>query len=246
MILRLTKNKKLSFYIKTPIYIGEKDFDKIEVLLPDSVDDNPTDELIFYIHFVNSNGEFIKTPITIEDKQNQKVGRTIITADLTANEQIFDVYIEMTTPNGDKIGKTNLLQIQVYPLPDEQNRIIPTEEYEQEIDELTEALRQNTEAMNRINEFSNGENGKSAYEIAIDNGFIGTEQEWIESLKGDDGAKGEKGDKGERGEKGETGATGAQGATGANGQDYVLTEQDKKDIAALAIQLLPDSENEEY
>lgn len=29
--------------------------------------------------------------------------------------------------------------------------------------------------------------GKSAYEIAVDNGFVGTEQEWLESLKGKDG-----------------------------------------------------------
>ena len=29
--------------------------------------------------------------------------------------------------------------------------------------------------------------GKSAYEIAVDNGFVGTEQEWLESLKGNDG-----------------------------------------------------------
>ena len=29
--------------------------------------------------------------------------------------------------------------------------------------------------------------GKSAYEIALDNGFEGTEAEWLESLKGKDG-----------------------------------------------------------
>ena len=29
--------------------------------------------------------------------------------------------------------------------------------------------------------------GKSAYEIAVDNGFVGTETEWLESLKGVDG-----------------------------------------------------------
>lgn len=33
----------------------------------------------------------------------------------------------------------------------------------------------------------NGSNGKSAYLIAIDNGFQGTEEEWLESLKGQDG-----------------------------------------------------------
>ena len=30
-----------------------------------------------------------------------------------------------------------------------------------------------------------GTPGKSAYEIAVENGFIGTEKEWLESLKGD-------------------------------------------------------------
>ena len=32
-----------------------------------------------------------------------------------------------------------------------------------------------------------GTAGKSAYEIAVDNGFVGTETEWLESLKGADG-----------------------------------------------------------
>jgi len=35
-----------------------------------------------------------------------------------------------------------------------------------------------------------GENGKSAYEIAKDNGFIGTEQEWLDSLTGKPGKDG--------------------------------------------------------
>lgn len=30
-----------------------------------------------------------------------------------------------------------------------------------------------------------GETGESAYEIAVRNGFVGTEQEWLESLKMD-------------------------------------------------------------
>lgn len=29
--------------------------------------------------------------------------------------------------------------------------------------------------------------GKSAYDIAVENGFVGTETEWLESLKGQDG-----------------------------------------------------------
>ena len=39
-------------------------------------------------------------------------------------------------------------------------------------------------------------NGKSAYEIAVDNGFVGTEQEWLASLKGDKGEDGTSGKNG--------------------------------------------------
>ena len=56
--------------------------------------------------------------------------------------------------------------------------------------------------------------GKSAYEIAKDNGFDGTVEEWLESLKGDTGATGAKGEKGDTGAKGEKGDTGAKGDDG--------------------------------
>ena len=39
-----------------------------------------------------------------------------------------------------------------------------------------------------LDAYTSGEfNGKSAYEIAVEDGFIGTEEEWLLSLKGDDG-----------------------------------------------------------
>ena len=66
--------------------------------------------------------------------------------------------------------------------------------------------------------------GESAYEIAVRNGFEGTEQEWLNSLKGDKGdagaagAKGDKGDAGTAGAKGDTGAAGANGTNGTNGK----------------------------
>lgn len=41
--------------------------------------------------------------------------------------------------------------------------------------------------------------GKSAYDIAVENGFVGTEEEWLQSLKGDTGDKGDIGNKGETG-----------------------------------------------
>lgn len=77
---------------------------------------------------------------------------------------------------------------------------------------------------------SRGAAGKSAYEIALQNGFTGTEADWLTSLKGQKGdtgapgAKGEPGEKGERGEKGEAGETGEKGEkgdTGTPGKDGV-------------------------
>ena len=89
--------------------------------------------------------------------------------------------------------------------------------------------------------------GKSAYEIAKENGFNGTEAEWLASLKGEPGAAGasgkdgengktpyvgdngnwyigaddtgkpSRGAKGEKGDKGDTGAQGIQGIQGEKG-----------------------------
>ena len=39
-------------------------------------------------------------------------------------------------------------------------------------------------------------NGESAYQIALNHGFVGTEAEWLASLKGDKGEKGTNGDDG--------------------------------------------------
>lgn len=91
-----------------------------------------------------------------------------------------------------------------------------------------------------------GEDGKSAYQIALDNGFVGTEVEWLASLQGEQGPEGPQGPKGEdgtmsfedltpeqkeslkgdkgdqgpigpKGDKGNTGETGAQGPQGIKG-----------------------------
>ena len=59
-----------------------------------------------------------------------------------------------------------------------------------------------------------GEAGKSAYDIAVEHGFVGTEEEWLESLRGPQGEKGEQGEQGPQGEKGEQGEAGQDGADG--------------------------------
>lgn len=59
--------------------------------------------------------------------------------------------------------------------------------------------------------------GQSAYALAVQLGYTGSEAAWIASLKGAKGDKGDKGDTGPQGPQGPTGATGARGATGATG-----------------------------
>ena len=41
--------------------------------------------------------------------------------------------------------------------------------------------------LKRIEDAEHGLDGKSAYEIAVEHGYVGTEEEWLESLKGKDG-----------------------------------------------------------
>lgn len=60
-----------------------------------------------------------------------------------------------------------------------------------------------------------GIQGLSAYQVAVQHGFEGTEAEWLISLKGEKGETGPKGDKGNTGEKGATGERGPKGDTGS-------------------------------
>ena len=98
-----------------------------------------------------------------------------------------------------------------------------------------------------------GKNGMSAYEIAVKNGFVGSEQEWLDSLKGEDGqqgSQGEPGPQGPQGAKGDTGAAGPQGLPGEKGEkgdpgrtpergvDY-YTPDDKAEMVAAVLAALP-------
>ena len=59
-----------------------------------------------------------------------------------------------------------------------------------------------------------GKDGKSAFEIAIEHGFVGTEVEWLESLKGVDGKDGVNGKDGCDGRNGADGLPGRDGIDG--------------------------------
>ena len=71
--------------------------------------------------------------------------------------------------------------------------------------------------LQKIQSASKGTDGKSAYEIAVEHGFAGTEAEWLESLKGVDGKDGVNGKDGCDGRNGADGLPGKDGKDGADG-----------------------------
>ena len=79
-----------------------------------------------------------------------------------------------------------------------------------------------TQLLKKLSEMqagANGKDGRSAYEIAIENGFVGTVAEWLESLKGKDGIDGKDGKDGADGLPGKDGTNGKDGLPGKDGRD---------------------------
>jgi len=79
-----------------------------------------------------------------------------------------------------------------------------------------------TQLLKKLSEMqtgTNGKDGRSAYEIAIENGFVGTVAEWLESLKGRDGIDGKDGKDGLPGKDGTNGKDGLPGKDGRDGRD---------------------------
>ena len=90
----------------------------------------------------------------------------------------------------------------------------------------------------------------SAFDIARDQGFVGTEAQWVASLKGEKGDKGDKGDRGIAGVgiKGDKGDKGPKGDKGDKGDTGVGLKGDKGDKGeegrpGTGIQVLGDLDN---
>lgn len=77
--------------------------------------------------------------------------------------------------------------------------------------------------------------GKSAFEIAVEHGFVGTETEWLESLRGTDGKDGLPGKDGADGLPGRDGTNGKNGVDGKNGTDGI-SGSDGKSAYIIAVE----------
>ena len=155
------------------------------------------------------------------------------------NKILLPLSLQMTTAIGDLKGHIEVyyptgtlkffgVDFEVYPSP-ETTEIESTDEFtllESKIAEVNKIIAEGIETAQ----------GKSAYEIAVENGFVGTVEEWLESLKG---AVGRGITSSEINASGELILTYSDGST-ANvgavvGNDYVLTDTDKTEIANIVI-----------
>ena len=96
-----------------------------------------------------------------------------------------------------------------------------------------------TQLLKKLSEMqtgANGKDGRSAYEIAIENGFVGTVAEWLESLKGRDGLPGKDGADGLPGKDGTNGKDGKDGRNGKDGVSPDLTNYPDTDAVKALIQ----------
>ena len=90
-----------------------------------------------------------------------------------------------------------------------------------------------TQLLKKLSEMqtgANGKDGRSAYEIATENGFVGTVAEWLESLKGRDGIDGKDG------LPGKDGKDGADGLPGKDGISPDLTNYPDTDAVKALVQ----------
>lgn len=97
------------------------------------------------------------------------------------------------------------------------NPILAEREMGVETDTLKVKLGNGTSNWVALPYFTQGAAGLSAYQIAVAQGFVGTEAEWVTSLEGAVGPTGATGATGPQGPAGATGATGPQGIQGLTG-----------------------------
>ena len=173
------------------------------------------DQIAFVkIHFVFDNNwkplhkvvQFTQDEITYNRVLGTENTSCFLPAELTAGTvkmSLFGYDAEATeTVRATTIVKT--LHIRPSGFEGENSNVPPTPDLYQQL-------------LQKIQSASKGTDGKSAYEIAVEYGFVGTETEWLESLKGVDGKDGVNGKDGCDGRNGVDGLPGKDGKNGADG-----------------------------
>ena len=168
IILNCDQHRNLSFVDKKyRILQGEHKFDEIKINMPESIDGvDDMAGLSIKMHFVSGN-EHIDRQVVLE---NDYIS-TDIDYTLTEKSKRWLLYLAFyVNVNGEvEIGKTNAIAIQVNKLP-----------YS---DTLAKEYKEPEIVLIKGDKGDPGEDGKSAYEIAVEHGYEGTEEEWLSEMK---------------------------------------------------------------
>lgn len=185
----------------------------------------------------DKNDDFIDATVT--DAESGKCF-VVLTPDML--NKSGNLKLELLIYHNEEVAISKMFIIQVQKSIFNPDNIIHSEQYSA----LTNALNKVQIILDDETIYIPGPQGKSAYQVAVDNGFEGTEEEWLESLKGSSsgsggnvnlsnyynkkeidtklseieltpGPKGDKGDPGIQGPKGDTGEQGLQGPQGLQG-----------------------------
>ena len=134
--------------------------------------------------------------------------RTIMRGSIYLTASVTDL------PPADAIGSDSTVTVDINNAGISINKVADSEEVKKirsEIKKIEEKLSEMVLQKGEQGERGqNGINGKSAYQLAVDHGFVGDEAAWLQSLKGANGASGTKGEQGERGQNGINGKSAYQ------------------------------------
>lgn len=190
-------------------YEGEHKNTKLSIVLPPELLPANIDQAVQYkFLFQTSIGELIPSPyITTEEITDDTIS-IILWGQLLKHRGILIGCVVAVSDSGEEvelIAKTPSFKLKIGDSPTGVDVIVDTTENRDFISEIVEsyliahmktpyeiAVDNGFEGTEKEwLESLKGEDGLSAYEVAVKHGFEGTEEEWLESLKGETGAGGE-------------------------------------------------------
>ena len=198
MVLKMSKDKTLTITKTGNTYEDENNAETIKILLSRKVNGNDLSECFTHLCVINQDN--LGDEINIS-KDLQEYGDDFyvvdlnITNKLTYKSGLIKLWVKILNSDNEMVAKTNTvthqikehLDIEDY-IPEQQLSLlddfsIRTEQALKECEDVVKDIE------NIKEQISNGEfhEGESAYEIALRNGYEGTEEEWLESLCGKDG-----------------------------------------------------------
>ncbi|GAK32120.1 hypothetical protein WOSG25_450010, partial [Weissella oryzae SG25] len=169
-------------------------------LVSDGENQSLTDKTVT-VNIANSSGYlFTITPMVNDDVITMKFTDKLLEQLTTDNTYQFEVCVTDANNEVAIYPSEGAMGFQVVKnLKEINGKLVP----QITIDSVIEQVTKYVDA--KINAIAKGKDGDSAYQVALNDGFTGTEEEWLKSLQGEQGEPGPPGKQGDKGDPGEPG-----------------------------------------